>query len=157
MVDQQFASLIAQYRSTEMGFAVFCILHFYEYDCLNNPDMIREKYIERFNREIKNPMLEGSLNIEPSKTLQLQRRLVAQFYWDLAKLYFENRFPSLSKKKLNQMVDANERQLISIVLQMSEANAECFIKCENVIDPPDDEVPMNILLKRLYDKTGEGM
>ena len=151
-IDQQFASLTEQYRSTEMGFAIFSIFNFYEKDCQNNPENIKKKYKERFNREIETPMQEKEKN-DPLNTLQFQRRLVAHFYWDLSKLYFESRLPRLSKKQLFQMVETNERQLISLILQMSEANAECFTKCENNIDPPDDEVPMNHLLKRLYDKT----
>jgi hypothetical protein len=153
-VDQQFASLAEQYRSTEIGYAIFCIFNFYVKDCWNNPDNIREKYKERFTREITNPMANRE-KVDPSNTLQFQRRLVAYFYWDLAKLYFESRFPRLPGKKLYQMVEKNERQLISLILQMSEANAECFAKYENIVEPPDDEAPMNNLLKRLYDKTEE--
>jgi len=153
-VDQQFASLTEQYRTTEMGFAIFCIFNFYEKDCQNNPDNIKNKYIERFNTEIRIPMAKNE-KINPSNTLQFQRRLLAYFYWDLARLFFESRFPRLSKKKINQMIETNERQLINIVLQMSEANAECFAKCENINEPPDDDVPMNQLLKRLYDETEE--
>jgi hypothetical protein len=154
MVDQQFSSLIAQYRSTEMGFAIYCLFDFYKEDCRCNPERIGDEYKKRFDKEIKNHK-EGKEKIEPSKTLQFQRRLVAQFYWDLAKLYFESRFPSLSRKYLLQMVGENERQLISLVLQMSEANDERFVKPENIVEPPDDDVPMNQFLKRLYDKTGE--
>lgn len=154
MVDQQFSSLTAQYRSTEMGFAIYCLFYFYKNDCQDNPEKIREEYIKRFNKEISDHMPNGG-KIKPSKTLQFQRRLVAYFYWDLAKLYFESRFPSLGRKKLAQMIEPNERQLISLVLQMSEVNAECFEKCENIIDPPDEDVPMNQFLKRLYDKTEE--
>jgi hypothetical protein len=154
MVGQQFSSLIAQYRSTEMGFAVYCLFRFYEKDCQYNPEKIGEKYIERFNEEIRDPMERGD-KIEPSMTLQFQRRLVAHFYWDLAKLYFESRLPFFSRKNLFQMVGENERKLISLVLQMSEANVECFAKSENIIEPPDDDAPMNQFLKRLYDKTGE--
>jgi hypothetical protein len=155
MADQQFSSLTEQYRSTEMGFAIYCIFNFYEKDCRNNPDNIKTKYIERFNTEIKAPMAKGE-KIDPANTLQFQRRLVAHFYWDLARLYFESRFPRLKKKKLYQMVDLNERQLINLVLHMSEANAECFAKYENIDEPPnDDAVPMNQILKRLYDETEE--
>jgi hypothetical protein len=154
MVDQRFASLTEQYRSTEMGFAIFCIFDFYEKDCRNNPDNIKNEYKKRFEIEIRNPIINKE-KINPSLTLQFQRRLVAYFYWDLARLYYESWFPRLKKKKLYQMVELNERQLINLVLQMSEANAECFAKYENINEPPDDDVPMNQLLKRLYDETEE--
>ena len=153
-LDQQFASLTEQYRSTEMGYAIYSLFSFYVNDCGNNPDNIHKKYVERFNREIKEPPARGE-KIDPSKTLHFQRRLVAYFFWDLSRLYFESFFPSLKKKQLVKMVEAKERQLINLVLQMSEANAECFARCENITEPPDDDVPMNQSLKRLYEKTEE--
>jgi hypothetical protein len=152
LLNQQFASLTEQYRSTEMGYAIFSIFNFYEKDCRNNPDNIREEYIKRFRREIKIPKIKKK-DINPSNTLQFQRRLVAHFYWDLARLYFESRFPRLERKKLYQMVGLNERRLINLVLQMSEANVECFAKYENTDETPNDDVPMNQFLKRLYDET----
>jgi hypothetical protein len=154
MVDQRFASLTEQYRSPEMGFAIYRIFNFYQKNCQNNPDNIKKEYIKRFNREIKIPLAKKE-GINPSHTLQFQRRLVAYFYWDLARLYFESRFPRLKNKNLYQMVEKNERQLINLILQMSEANAECFAKYENINESPDDDVPMNQFLKRLYDETEE--
>ena len=151
LFNQQFASLTEQYRSTEMGFAIHSLFSFYVNDCGNNPDNIYKKYIERFNREIKEPLAKYE-KIDPSKILHFQRRLVAYFYWDLSRLYFESR-PGLKKKQLAQMVEAKERKLISLVLQMSEANAACFASAENISEPPDDDVPMNNLLHRLYQKS----
>lgn len=155
MLDQQFASLTEQYRSTEMGFAIHSLFHFYEKDCENNPDNIKERYKDRFHAEVRTPLESNDKNIDPVKTLHFQRRLIAYFYWDLARLYFESRFPKLTKKQLLKMVGENERQLISLVLHMSEANKECFAKYDNLIEPKDDEVPMNIDLKCLYEETDD--
>ena len=158
MINQRFMSLTEQYRSPEMGFAVYCIFKFYKEDCGDNPDRIEEKYVARFRKEIEEPMKKGAGGVDPSKTLHFQKRLVAYYFWDLARLYFESRFPaSLGKKRLLQMVEPSERKLISLVLQMGEASEKCFAKCENIADPPDSDVPMNQSLKRLYDKTGEMM
>jgi hypothetical protein len=155
-VDQEFSALAEQYRSPEMGFAVLSIFHFYQHDCECRPDLIHEKYINRYNQEIRDelckPLYERKMEA-PALTLQFQRRLVAYFYWDMAKLYFDSKWPQLKKTQIKQFVENNERNLISLVLQMSEANAKCFAKCENVIEPPDDDVQINQLLKRLYDAT----
>jgi len=51
------------------------------------------------------------------------------------------------------MIEENERNLISLVLQMSEANESRFVNCDNIAEPPDDDVQMNQLIKRLYDST----
>jgi hypothetical protein len=156
MVDQTFSSLVTQYRSPEMGFAILSIFDFYEKDCGSSPNLIEEKYIARYNREIRNPMLLGE-NIDPEKTLHFQKRMIAYFYWELANLYFNSKFPVLSEKQLYQMVEKNERNLISLVLQMSEAAGKCFIHPDNIAAPADDDVAMDQLIKRLYDKTeGKG-
>ena len=152
MLDQGYIELASQYRSPEMGFAILSIFDFYANQCGGNPSMIAEEYIKTYKKEIGIPMKEKE-SIDPAKTLQFQRRLVAYFYWDLARLYFESGFPRLSSKRLKQFVESNERNLISIVLQMSEANKQCFPQCEHIPEPPDDEVPMNQLIKRLYDET----
>jgi hypothetical protein len=152
MTDQRFMALTEQYRSPEMGFAIYSIFRFYAENCQSNPDKITGEYTQRFKDEIKMPLAEGK-GIDPSKTLQFQRRLVAYYFWDLSRLYFES--PRLDKKRLLQMVGENERNLISLVLQMSEANKKCFAGYGTVIEPPDDDVPMNQSIRRLYEKTGK--
>jgi len=149
-IDQQFSSLIEQYRSPEIGYAIHSIFHFFVIDCEQNPDNIKKKYVERFNEEIGFPMKD---KIDPAKTLHFQRRLISYFYWDLAKLIFESRFPCLKKKQYSQMVEKNELNLINLILHMSEANIECFVKYKNIPELQDNEVSMNKLLKRLLNKT----
>jgi|GEM_PF-4186924 len=157
MVDQRFMSLTTQYRSPEMGFAIHCIYHFYKNDCKDNPDNINAAYKKRFDDEIGNHMKSGCKNrIDPSKTLHFQKRMIAYYFWDLARLCFESRFPRLKSKQFAQMVEASERNLMSLILQMAEAGKGCFEECENIIEPPDGDVAMNRMIKRLYDET-EGM
>jgi len=158
MLNQQFATLVEQYRSSEMGFAIYSLFHFFEHHCGNDPERISDEYTKRFDRELKNPMNDSKNDtkqqIDPSKTLHFQRRLVAYFYWDLSKLAFEQRFTKVKRRKLKQMVEGNERRLISLVLHMSKAASECFVDSSHIGEPPDDdEVTMNRLLKRLYDTT----
>jgi hypothetical protein len=156
MVDQTFSSLVTQYRSPEMGFAILSIFDFYKKNCESSPNLIEKKYMARYNREIRNPMKLGK-KIDPEKTLHFQRRTIAYFYWELANLYFNSKLPGLSKKQLYQMIEKNERSLISLVLQTSGAVEKCFIHPDNIAVPADDDVVvMNQLIKRLYDET-EGM
>jgi len=154
MIDQLYADLVSKYRESEMGGAILSVFHFYSSDCENNPNLITEKYIERYKKEIGNPM-KLCKDIDFSKTLQFQRRLIAYFYWDLAKLRFNYKIIRLSKRQLGHMIQVNERNLISLVLQMAEANAMCFEKCDNIAEPPDDDVKMNRFIKKLYDETEE--
>jgi hypothetical protein len=91
--------------------------------------------------------------IDPEKTLHFQRRTMAYFYWELANLYFNSKFPGLSEKQLYQMIEKNERNLISLVLQMSGAAEKCFIQPESIAAPADDDVAMDQLIKSLYDET----
>jgi hypothetical protein len=155
MVDQTFSSLVTQYRSPEMGFAILSIFDFYKNACKNTSDLIEEKYTEKYNSEIREPMKHGK-NIDPEKTLHFQRRMIAYFYWDLANLYFNSILPRLSKKQLYQMVGKNELNLLSLLLQMSGAAEKCFIYPENISLPTCNDVAMDQLIKRLYDET-EGM
>jgi hypothetical protein len=153
MLNQLYTDLVSQYQNPEMGFAILSIFDFYANDCKNNRTLINEKYIERYKKEIGDPV---HIKKDIEKTLHFQRRTVAYFFWDLAKLYFDYKFPRLSKKQLSQMLESNERNLISLILQMSEANKECFAKTGDIAEPPDeDESPMNKLIKRLYDATEE--
>jgi hypothetical protein len=157
-VDQEFSALTEQYRSPEMGFAILSIFDFYQHDCQCNHELIKEKYIDRYKNEIGDELrklLHERKLSNPAHTLHFQRRLVAYFYWDMAKLYVDSLFPRLTRKQIKQFIEPNERNLISLVLQMGEANKECFAQYENVIEPPDDDVQMNQLIKRLYDKAEE--
>ena len=154
LINQLYADLVSAYRSPQMGYAVLSLFAFYN-ECQGNPELIKEKYGERYNAEIKSGL--GTPRRErpfaPDETLHFQRRLVAHFYWDLARLHLDKKFPRLSKKQIRQFIGENERNVMSIVLHMSEANEACFVKLDTVAGPPDDDVAMNQLIKKLYEKT----
>jgi len=151
MVEQQFMSLTEQYRSPEMGFAVHCIFDFYENDCLHDSCKIKAAYKKRFDDEIGDCMKnEWRCRVEPSRTLHFQRRMVAYFFWDLARLCFEQKtypYSHLGNKKIEQMVGENEIRLIGVILDMNEASKERF-----VMKSLDEEEAMNEELKSLCEK-----
>ena len=154
LINQLYADLVSAYRSPQMGYAVLSLFAFYD-ECQGNPELIKERYRSRYDAEIKSGLaaLRRERPVALDETLHFQRRLVAHFYWDLARLHLDGSFPRLPKKQIRQFIGANERNVMSIVLQMSEANEACFVKLDTVSEPPDDDVAMNQLIKQLYEKT----
>ncbi|MDR2588781.1 MAG: hypothetical protein LBC67_05075 [Spirochaetales bacterium] len=155
LINQLYADMVSQYRSPQMGYAVFSLFAFYHYDCRGQQALIKEKYIERYKAEIYNELHKPQREriCAPEAALHFQRRLVAYFYWDLAKLCLEARFPGLSKKHVRQFITPSERNVMSLVLHTSEAAAACFLPCDTLADPPEDEAAMNQLIQQLYEKT----
>jgi hypothetical protein len=153
MVNQLYSELLHEYRGTEMGAAIWAIFYFFTHDCKNDVSNIRSEYIDKYKKQIEN---RDSEKIDPAKTLHFQRRLLSQFYYDMAALRYEHRFPGLPKRKLKDWFTPNEVKLLSILLYMAEPAKEVFIQANNIPEPPDDDIPMNRLIKRLYDEV-EGL
>jgi hypothetical protein len=153
MVNQLYSELLHEYRGTEMGAAIWAIFHFFTHDCKNDVSNIRSEYIAKYNKQIGN---QDSEKIDPAKTLHFQRRLLSQFYSDMAALHYEHGLLGLSKRKLKSWFTPNEVKLLSILLYMAEPAREVFIQANDVPEPPDDDIPMNRLIKRLYDEV-EGL
>jgi hypothetical protein len=149
MVNQMYSDLVREYRSTEMGAAIVAMFHFFGHDCKNDVSNIHREYIKRYKKQIGNKPPE---DIDFSKTLHFQRRMLSQFYSDMAMLYYEHRIFGLSKRKLKYWFTPNEVKLLGLLLYMVEPAKERFIQADDVTDAPDDDTPMNHLIKRLYDE-----
>jgi len=152
MINQIYADLIAAYRTPEMGAAIHSLFHFYKNECQGNVANIKAKYLERYEKEINIPLQIG-LTVNFSNALHFQRRMVAQFYFNMAVLRYQYRFSRLPVKVLKTWFTGNEVQLLSIILHMAEPANECFIKAGIVPEPPEDDVPMNKLICKLYEET----
>jgi hypothetical protein len=148
MVNQLYSDLVRDYRSTEMGAAVLAVFHFFVYDCKNDVSNIHGEYIKKYNEQIRNHPFE---KIDFSRTLHFQRRLLSQFYTDMAELYWGHKFFDLSKRKLKNWFTPSEVKLLGILLYMVNPAKEVFVQADDITEPPDDDTPMNRLLKRLYD------
>ena len=146
MRNQMYADLVREYRSPESGGAVLALFNFYK-DCGQSTEAVSEKYKDLYTKQIETPLAKG-LPVDFSQTLHFQRRLVAQFYADMAFLHFERR---LSKKQMAFWFTPNETKLLAILLHTVKPAGEVFIKIDGIPEPPEDSVPMNELLYRLYE------
>lgn len=94
--NQMYSNLISEYRSYDFAIAVQGIIEFFAIDCKSDTSKIKEKYKERFLREIygiekkinnieeiRNKQDIQLLKNDSDKTLHFQRRLLTQFYADL--------------------------------------------------------------------------
>ena len=146
--NQIYADLVKEYRSTEMGAAVLSIFRFFNRDCTQNTGAVCEKYKEIYERQITR-MLNNGTPVDFSQTLHFQRRLVSQFYADMAFLHFERR---LTKKQMEFWFTPNETKLLAILLHMVKPAAEVFEQAGDIPDPSENSVSMNQLLYRLYEE-----
>jgi len=150
MVNQIYADLISSYRSPEMGAAILALFHFYRNDCNCDTSKIEEKYKERYVNEVE-PLLKKDKEADFSNTLHFQRRMVAQFYFDMAVLRLKHCcLTRLSSKKLKIWFTQNDLKLLSLILHMAEPARKEFIKVDGLSELPNDDVPMNKLIRDLY-------
>jgi hypothetical protein len=154
MVNQLYAGLIQEYRSPKMGAAILSIFSFYVKDCGNNAANIAARYAEKYEEQIEKP-LENKQAVDYAQTLHFQRRLVSQFYGDMADLYYQRRFPGLSTRELRGWFTPREVKLLAILLHMAEPARAVFKEAGEIPEPPEDDVPMNRLIGRLYEEVRE--
>jgi len=163
MVNQIFADLISDYRSPEMGAAILALFHFYVRECKEDINVISDKYKDKYNEEIEKYLstidkdLHNTNNPKNgdkdfSNTLHFQRRMVAQFYFNMAVLRYKySLFTRLSLRKMKMWFTSNDVKLLGIILHMAEPAGKMFIEAGDVPEPPEDDVPMNQLIGKLYE------
>ena len=101
MWEQTYSSLMSDYRSYDFGIAVQGIVEFFAVDCKSDVKNIKGAYERRFVRDIYDLDLHGTFSLEtvreelkernppkiceksPELCLHYQRRLLAQFYYQL--------------------------------------------------------------------------
>jgi hypothetical protein len=151
MVNQLYSDLLREYRSSEMGAAIFSVFHFYVEDCKKDVNSIASKYKEKYEKQI-NELLKCGEPIDYAQTLHFQRRLIAQFYSGLAYLRYKLRCSRLSTKQLRYWFTSNELQLLAIILYMAKPAREVFKEAGDIPDPSKDKnnAPMNELLYRFF-------
>ena len=158
MISQIYANLLENYRSPEMGGAILAIFHFYNKDCGRNVSNIAAEYEKKYDKQIKKRFQEGEeQELDFSKTLHFQRRLVAQFYFDMASLRYDRRFIRLPDKYMKIWFTPSEVKLLGIILHMAEPASKVFEDAGEVPPPPyEDEVLMNELIYKLYEEVRDG-
>lgn len=128
--NQMYSNLIFEYRSYDFAIAVQGIIEFFVIDCKSDASKIKEKYKERFLREIygiekeinnideiRNERKIKLLENDSDKTLHFQRRLLTQFYADLndcLKISF------VGPKKILKDFTKSEANIIRILYLINE-------------------------------------
>lgn len=151
--NQQWNTLVSEYRSTEFGVAVKSICDFYIDDCESDLKQIESKYKARYDVDMT-LVKEGKIKMKD--TIHFKRRLVSQYYWHL-----ENSlgFCKCSKRNtLKKYFDENEMDIMAIVYEMNKAVDELGIYRKIVIDgdksiETDNEPSlMNKYIQKLYER-----
>lgn len=144
MNNQIYADIISEYRSPAIGQAIISVIAFYTNDCNSDVEMIEKKYFERYETDKQNGKYENSLHF--------QRRLLSQYYYQLAALRYQGgRFTRLSKKKVREDFTAREAKLLSLLSYMNKA-AENIFTDYDITGMPYADDKQSTLLEKLYNE-----
>lgn len=153
MISQRYAELLTEYRSIEMGEAIFSIIKFFVHDCANKMDVIEKNYVEHYNKEI--------CKKHPKRSLHFKRRLVDHFFWLLGDLMYNPDYPlHLPHKQVRRDFSKNEHYLLHILHHMNKAasSKECRLD-PSLIDKcscgchPSGNSPMDKYRNKLYEES----
>ena len=131
MWEQTYSTLNSDYRSYDFGIAVQGIVEFFTGDCESNVDKIKENYERRFSEDIRK-INEKS----PELCLHYQRRLLAQFYYQLDLCA---RSPFIGKKRVHRDFTQGETNLVRILFLMGNAVIDSDILFKDI--SCDERVP----------------
>lgn len=173
MNNQLYAGLITEYREPEIGEAVIAVIDFYTNDCNSDITRIEDEYLKRYEKEVApldkekriNHYIQESeavdINRQDTKcnnkefknTLHFQRRLLSQYYYQLAALRYEGcRLTRLSQEKVREDFTAREAKLLRLLIEMNKAAEKKFIEYDVGDIPYILENKQNVLLEKLYDE-----
>ena len=141
--EQRYNQLLSEYRGHDFGTAVTDIGRFFYYTCNKDVSRIEDEYAKRYNDEIENKELDNS------KKLHYQRRLLAQFYWDLDvcahSIY-------IGKRRVQKDFTSREANLLKIIYYMNNASQspQVFydLSCPDLLPPPAKSI--NKQIKDIY-------
>ena len=148
--EQQYSSLMDSYRSMDYAIAYQGIVEFFVNECGNDVSLIPIVYKKRFVEEITN--CKGKINKD--NCLHFQRRLLAQFFWQLnecAKSF------SIGKGRVARDFTNAEAKLLKILIYIGQAieNDESGllfkdISCPDLVKSPSSLKGQNKGLSQLY-------
>ena len=170
MWEQTYSTLNADYRSYDFGIAVQGIVEFFTVNCESNVDKIKEEYERRFVKDVygldfdegekitfekvKEKLNEKKSQIinqkSPELCLHYQRRLLAQFYYQLdlcARSHF------IGKKRVRRDFTQGETNLVRLLFLMDNAVIDSDVLFKDI--SCDERVPrkakgMNHYLADIY-------
>ncbi len=114
MFRQNLLDLMKEYRSAEIGIAVFNLIRFYELECCSDLKKVAEKYVDRYNEEIGYKKEKNIDNL--STTLHFQRRILSQFYRQIADLRYEGSiFTRIKSKDIMFYLTSSEAKMLKLL------------------------------------------
>lgn len=124
MWEQTYSSLLSDYRSYDFGIAVQGIVEFFAVDCKYDVKNIKEAYERRFREDIKE-IREKS----PDLCLHYQRRLLAQFYYQLDLCA---RTPFIGKRRVRRDFTSREANIVRLLYLIGRAGDESDILFKDI-------------------------
>jgi len=143
---QALVTIQMDYRSHQMGYAVYRLWRFYRVNCHCNETTLREVYSKTLN-------IEGE-NVNREETLDNQRRILFHFYTHLANLHANNilppsyifdNWPEETLRIIPLILIPMENKHVRIINAEFKEHADCKNKNLELKELPED----NILI-RLY-------
>ncbi|MBR4464750.1 MAG: hypothetical protein IKS40_09070 [Treponema sp.] len=111
--EQMYSSLLDEYRSFDYAIALQRIIEFFVTECKNDVNNIKPLYRKHFEEEI----MDKKGDIKKENCLHFQRRLLAQFFWQLNQC--ANSF-AIGKRRIAQDFTSSEAKLIKILIYIGE-------------------------------------
>ena len=154
MWEQTYSSLMSDYRSYDFGIAVQGIVEFFAIDCKSDVKNIRKEYERRFVRDIYDLDLHGTFSLEtvreklkgrnpaeiceksPDLCLHYQRRLLAQFYYQLDLCA---RSPFIGKRRVRRDFTSREADIVRLLYLMGSAADDSDVLFKDI--SCDERVP----------------
>lgn len=131
MWEQSYSSLLSDYRSYDFGIAVQGIVKFFAVDCKSDVKNIKPEYERRFKEDI-----EKICEKSPELCLHYQRRLLAQFYYQLdlcARTIF------IGKRRVRRDFTRREANIVRILYLMGREVDESDVLFKDI--SCDERVP----------------
>ena len=110
MWEQSYSSLLSDYRSYDFGIAVQGIVEFFSVVCNYDVKNIKKEYERRFKEDI-----EKIQEKSPELCLHYQRRLLAQFYYQLDLCA---RSPFIGKRRVRRDFTSREADIVRLLYLM---------------------------------------
>lgn len=124
MWEQTYSSLLSDYRSYGFGIAVQGIVEFFAVDCKSDVKKIKVEYERRFREDIK-----GIREKSSELCLHYQRRLLAQFYYQLDLCA---RSPFIGKRRVRRDFTKREANIVRLLYLIGRAGNESDILFKDI-------------------------
>ena len=116
--EQLYSSLLDEFRGFDYAIAYQGVVQFFVNECNSDMDQVKEAYKTRFLNEIET---EDPENIKKENCLHFQRRLLAQFFWQLNKCA---KCPLIRKSRIAKDFSKSEAKLLKILIYMGQGIEE---------------------------------